>query len=79
MVRARLKNVVDNPMSDDAGFERIRQNIWRALRDCYQPKVDPKVLTRDRLGETECAADCLETQLKNGVLKQDKMLNVVNF
>ncbi|GCC25340.1 hypothetical protein chiPu_0003750 [Chiloscyllium punctatum] len=71
MVRACLKNVADNPMIDGVGFDRVRQNVWRASRDCYPPKMDPQALRGDPLGESENLAAYLEKQLKKWRLETE--------
>ncbi|GCC31512.1 hypothetical protein chiPu_0009970 [Chiloscyllium punctatum] len=72
MVRARLKNAADNPMIDRVGFDRVRQNIWQALRDCYPPNMDPQVLRGDPLGESENPVAYLEKQLKKWRLETEQ-------
>ncbi|GCC41612.1 hypothetical protein chiPu_0025570 [Chiloscyllium punctatum] len=72
MVRARLKNVADNPMIDGVGFDRVRQNVWQALRDYYSPKMDPQALRGDPLGESENLAAYLEKQLKKWRLETEQ-------
>ncbi|GCC27424.1 hypothetical protein chiPu_0005848 [Chiloscyllium punctatum] len=57
---AHLKNAADNPMIDGVGFDRMRQRVWWALRDCYLPKMDSETLREDPLGDNENLAAYLE-------------------
>ncbi|GCC35900.1 hypothetical protein chiPu_0014389 [Chiloscyllium punctatum] len=77
MVQACLKNVADNPMIDVVRFDRVRQNVWQAFRDCFPPKMDPQALRGNPLGESENPAAYLEKQLKKWRLetKQDRKTN----
>ncbi|GCC43076.1 hypothetical protein chiPu_0027026, partial [Chiloscyllium punctatum] len=72
MVRARLKNAADNPMIDGDGIDRVRQNAWQALRDCYPTKIDTQALRGDPLGESENPTAYLEKQLKKWKLKTEQ-------
>ncbi|GCC17706.1 hypothetical protein chiPu_0017651 [Chiloscyllium punctatum] len=51
-------------MIDGVRFDRVRQNVWQALRDCNPLKVDPQALREDPLGDSENLAAYLEKRLK---------------
>ncbi|GCC38026.1 hypothetical protein chiPu_0016537 [Chiloscyllium punctatum] len=53
-------------------FDRVRQNVWQSLRDCYPPKMDPQALRGDPLGESENPAAYLEKQLKKWKLETEQ-------
>ncbi|GCC28039.1 hypothetical protein chiPu_0006465 [Chiloscyllium punctatum] len=72
MDRAGLKNVVDNPMVDGARFDRVRQRVWQALRDCYPPKMDSQALRGDPLGDNENLAAYLKRQLRKWRLETEQ-------
>lgn len=51
-------------MNDGLLFNRYRPAIWRALREAYPTKVDPKALRGEAIGATENPATYLHGQLK---------------
>ncbi|XP_072906899.1 uncharacterized protein [Hemitrygon akajei] len=71
MEMAGLQNV-DSPQTDGANFDPVRQRVWQALRKLYPPRVDPKALKRELLGDTENPAAYVENQLKKWRLETEQ-------
>ncbi|GCC16321.1 hypothetical protein chiPu_0022409 [Chiloscyllium punctatum] len=59
-------------MIDGVGFDRVRQNVQQALRDCYPPKTDSQVLRGDPLGKSENPAAYLEKQIRKWRLETEQ-------
>ncbi|XP_072890403.1 uncharacterized protein [Hemitrygon akajei] len=71
MEMAGLQNV-DSPQTDGANFDPVRQRVWQALRKLYPPRVDPKALKGELLGDTENPAAYVENQLKKWRLETEQ-------
>ncbi|XP_072924035.1 uncharacterized protein [Hemitrygon akajei] len=68
---AGLQNV-DSPQTDGANFDPVYQRVWQALRKLYPPRVDPKALEGELLGDTENPAAYVENQLKRWRLETEQ-------
>ncbi|XP_072880626.1 uncharacterized protein [Hemitrygon akajei] len=71
MEMAGLQNM-DSPQTDGANFDPVRQRVWQALRKLYPPRVDPKALKGELLGDTENPAAYVENQLKKWRLETEQ-------
>ncbi|XP_072098369.1 uncharacterized protein [Mobula birostris] len=71
MEAAGIQNA-DSTLIDGARFDTVRQRVWGALRELYPPKMDPKAMKGDPLGDTENPAAYIENQLKRWRLETEQ-------